>query len=73
MRRTPSPLEQLNIALVGAASRGGSFASAFAAHPRTRIHAVCDVRGDLVEEAKALARCSPTTAKCWRNPTSTRS
>jgi predicted dehydrogenase len=53
MTRTLGPLSQLNIALVGAASRGGSFASAFAAHPRTRIHAVCDVRDDLLEEAKA--------------------
>ncbi len=50
-----SPLTQLNIALVGAASRGGKFASAFAAHPRTRIHAVCDVRGELLEEARAKA------------------
>ena len=53
MRHTPSPLSQLNIALVGAASRGGSFTAAFAAHPRTRIHAVCDVREDLLDEAKA--------------------
>ncbi len=46
-------LERLNVALVGAASRGGSFAAAFAAHPRTRIHAVCDVRAELLEEARA--------------------
>jgi predicted dehydrogenase len=53
MSRPHSALERLNIALVGAASRGGSFATAFAAHPRTRIHAVCDVRGDLLAEAQA--------------------
>ena len=53
MSRQPPALERLNIALVGAASRGGSFATAFAAHPRTRIHAVCDVRGDLLAEAQA--------------------
>jgi len=53
MPHDPSPRNQLNIALVGAASRGGSFTDAFAAHPRTRIHAVCDVRGDLLDEAKA--------------------
>jgi predicted dehydrogenase len=45
-------VSQLNIALVGAASRGGAFAAAFAAHPRTRIHAVCDVRGDLLAQAQ---------------------
>ena len=44
---------QLNVALVGAVARGGSFAAAFAAHPATRIHAVCDVRGELLDEAKA--------------------
>ncbi len=53
MRHTTSALSHLNIALVGAASRGGSFTAAFAAHPRTRIHAVCDVREDLLDEAKA--------------------
>ena len=53
MSRQSPTLERLNIALVGAASRGGSFATAFAAHPRTRIHAVCDVRGDLLAEAQA--------------------
>jgi predicted dehydrogenase len=53
MTQKPSILTQLNIALVGAASRGGSFTAAFTAHPRTRIHAVCDVRGALLEEAKA--------------------
>ena len=53
MRRITSPLEWLNIALIGVASRGGSFAAAFAAHPRTRIHAVCDVRGELLDEARA--------------------
>lgn len=53
MSRQPPALERLNIALVGAASRGGSFATAFAAHPHTRIHAVCDVRADLLAEAQA--------------------
>ena len=58
MRPTPGLPEQLNIALVGAASRGGKFASAFAAHRRMRIHAVCDVRSDLLEEAKAKTGAS---------------
>ncbi len=53
MPRRSITLERLNIALVGAASRGGAFAAAFAAHPRTRIHAVCDVRADLLEAARA--------------------
>jgi predicted dehydrogenase len=60
MSRPHPALERLNIALVGAASRGGSFAAAFAAHPRTRIHAVCDVRADLLEEAKAKTRAAET-------------
>lgn len=51
--RSSSVLERLNIALIGAAGRGGAFVAAFAAHPRTRIHAVCDVRADLLAEAQA--------------------
>lgn len=58
MRHRFFTVERLNIALVGAASRGGSFAAAFAAHPRTRIHAVCDVRGDLLAAAQAKTGAS---------------
>ena len=46
-----SVLEQLNVGVVGAAGRGASFRAAFEAHPRTRIHAVCDVRHDLLPDA----------------------
>ena len=53
LKQQSNARHQLNIALVGAASRGGKFAAAFAAHPRTRIHAVCDVRGELLAEAQA--------------------
>jgi predicted dehydrogenase len=45
-------LEKLNIGVVGAASRGGSFKAALEAHPQTRIHAVCDTRKDLLEETR---------------------
>lgn len=45
--------EQLNVGLVGAAGRGGSFRAALEAHG-ARIHAVCDI------QAEALARCAET-------------
>ncbi len=44
-------INKLNIGIVGAAGRGASFRAAFDAHPLTRIHAVCDVRQDTLEEA----------------------
>ena len=44
-------MEKLNIGVVGAAGRGASFRSAFDAHPVTRLHAVCDVRAEMLDEA----------------------
>jgi predicted dehydrogenase len=44
-------LQKLNIGIVGAAGRGASFKAALEAHPATRIHAVCDVREELLAEA----------------------
>lgn len=44
-------LAKLNVGVVGAAGRGASFRAAFEAHPLTRIHAVCDIREDLLAEA----------------------
>jgi hypothetical protein len=49
-RSVGHPLEKLNIGVVGAAGRGASFRAAFDAHPRTRIHAVCDIRQDALAE-----------------------
>ena len=46
-----SVLEKLNVGVVGAAGRGGSFRAGFDAHPVTRLHAVCDIREELLEEA----------------------
>ena len=44
-------LAKLNVGVVGAAGRGASFRAAFEAHPRTRIHALCDIREDLLAGA----------------------
>lgn len=44
-------LEKLNVGVVGAVGRGGSFRAAFDTHPLARIHAVCDIREALLEEA----------------------
>ena len=41
-----SALGKLNVGVVGAVGRGGSFRAAFDAHPVTRLHAVCDLRED---------------------------
>jgi predicted dehydrogenase len=46
-----SLLQQLNVGVVGAAGRGASFRAAFDAHPLTRIHAVCDVNEQALNEA----------------------
>ena len=43
-------LEQVNVGIVGAAGRGASLCAAFRAHPVTRIHAVCDIRKDVLRE-----------------------
>ncbi len=43
-------LEKLNIGIVGAAGRGASFRAAFDANPAARIHAVCDVRQDTLDQ-----------------------
>jgi len=51
-------LEQLNVGIVGAVGRGASFCTPFEAHPRARIHAVCDVRRDLLPQAaQQLGAC----------------
>jgi predicted dehydrogenase len=44
-------LEVLNIGIVGAAGRGASFRSAIDASGRARVHAICDVREQALEEA----------------------
>jgi len=44
-----SVLEKLNVGIVGAAGRGGSFRAAFEANG-ARIHAVCDTRRDALDE-----------------------
>ena len=44
-------LGKLNVGVVGAAGRGAGFRAAFEAHSITRIHAVCDVRSELLSEA----------------------
>jgi len=43
--------EKLNVGIVGAAGRGASFRSAIEASGRARVHAVCDVKEDALEEA----------------------
>lgn len=53
-------VEKLNVGVVGAAGRGGSFRAVFDAHPITRIHAVCDVREDLLPEAAEKLGASET-------------
>lgn len=53
-------LEQLNIGIVGAAGRGASFRAPFDAHPRARIHAVCDLRADALQEAAQKLGASET-------------
>jgi len=47
-----SVLERLNIDLVGAAGRGGSFRTALEANG-ARVHAVCDSQADRLEECAA--------------------
>lgn len=44
-------LEKLNVGIVGAAGRGASFRAAFDANPLARIHAVCDTRQDMLDQA----------------------
>lgn len=45
-------LEKLNVGVVGAVSRGASFQAALEAQPQVRIHAVCDVREELLAAAR---------------------
>jgi len=47
-----SILERLNVGVVGAAGRGGAFRTAFEANG-ARIHAVCDVRANALDECMA--------------------
>jgi predicted dehydrogenase len=44
-------VEKLNVGIAGVAGRGATFGAAFRADPRTRIHAVCDIRQDALAEA----------------------
>ncbi len=53
-------IEKLNIGIVGAAGRGASFRAAFDAQPVTRIHAVCDVREDALQEAARTLSATET-------------
>ena len=46
-----SVLERLNVGIVGAAGRGASFRAAFEAQDVAKIHAVCDVRTEALDEA----------------------
>ncbi|MHB1294136.1 MAG: Gfo/Idh/MocA family protein [Anaerolineae bacterium] len=46
-----SVLERLNVGIVGAAGRGGSFKGVFDALPTARIHAVCDTNAEALEQA----------------------
>ena len=45
--------DKLNVGIVGAAGRGAGFRLAFEASGRVRIHAVCDVNRDKLEDARA--------------------
>ena len=47
-------LEKLNVGLVGAAGRGGSYRLALAEHPKARIHALCDIDTTALTEAAHL-------------------
>jgi predicted dehydrogenase len=53
-------LEKLNVGIVGAAGRGASFRAPFEAHPLARIHAVCDIREDLLAQAAQQLGASET-------------
>ena len=53
-------LERLNVGVAGAAGRGGSFRAAFDAHPTARLHAVCDLREDMLDAAAEKLGASET-------------
>jgi predicted dehydrogenase len=53
-------LAPLNLGVVGAAGRGGDFRAALTAHPRVRVQAVCDVRAELLAQAKERLNASET-------------
>jgi len=44
--------QKLNVGIVGAAGRGAGFRQALEASGRVRIHAVCDIQQDKLEEAR---------------------
>ncbi|MBM4083735.1 MAG: hypothetical protein FJ272_03010, partial [Planctomycetes bacterium] len=46
-----SVIEKLNIGIVGAVGRGGSFRAGIEATGVARIHAVCDLQADKLDEA----------------------
>lgn len=50
---TGNALEKLNVGIVGAAGRGGSFRAGIEASGVARIHAVCDIREDALDGAMA--------------------
>ncbi len=45
-------IEKLNLGVVGAAGRGGSFGESIRACPELRLHAVCDIDPEKVESAR---------------------
>lgn len=55
-----SIMNKLNIGIAGGAGRGGGFRAAFDAHPAARLHAVCDVREDLLDAAAEKLGASET-------------
>jgi predicted dehydrogenase len=55
-------LNKLNVGIVGAAGRGASFRAALDAHPLARIHAVCDIRSELLPETAARLGATETYA-----------
>ncbi len=56
-------IERLNVGIVGAAGRGASFREALAANG-ARIHAVCDVRADALDECMQRLAASEKYMDC---------
>ena len=52
-----SVLTRLNVGLVGAAGRGGSFRTAFETNG-ARIHAVCDLHEETLEGKRTFQLCA---------------
>ncbi|MHB9033859.1 MAG: Gfo/Idh/MocA family protein [Anaerolineae bacterium] len=47
-------VQQINLAIVGACGRGGTFRGMCEAIPSLRLHAVCDINRDGIEKARVL-------------------